>query len=108
MYTSERDFSHGTLDVAGSAALLGRVLHRSHSICSVVFDLAIRSVNNKLASLFRFNAFPRSLDRLALSDENLSRFAFRLYDPSAVGRKYMNGLCSHVRIVPLTAKSDLC
>jgi len=73
---------------------------------SVVFDPAIRSVNNELASLFRFEAFPRSLDRLVLSDENLSGFAFPFYDPGAVRRKYRNGLCGHVGITPfrLTAR----
>jgi hypothetical protein len=84
LYAPERDFAHGPLNVTGSAAPPGRVLNRSHSIYSVVFDLAIRSMNNELAAFFRFNAFPRSLDRLALSDENLSGFAFPLYDPSAV------------------------
>jgi hypothetical protein len=84
LHASERDLAHGPLNVAGSAALPRRVLDRSHSICTVVFDLAIRSVNNKLASFFRFRAFPRSLDRLALSDENPSGFAFPLYDPRTV------------------------
>jgi hypothetical protein len=84
LYASERDFAHGSLNVARSAALLGRVLNRSHSICSALLDLAIRSMNNELASFLRFDALPRGSDRLALSDENLSRFAFPLYDPSTV------------------------
>ncbi len=90
----ERDFAHGPLDVAGSAALPGWILNRSHSIYFVVFDAAIRSVNNELAGFFRSDALPRSLNRLALSDENLSRFAFPLYDPGTVCRKYMNGLAA--------------
>src|SRR5204862_202286 len=72
LYPSERDLAHSPLNVAGSAALPWPVLHRSHSVCSVILDLAIPSVNNELAGFLRSNAFPRSLDRLALSGANLA------------------------------------
>lgn len=63
LYTPERDFTHGALNVAGATALLGRILNRRHSIGPVVCDLSIPSVNNELASFFRFDDFPRGLDR---------------------------------------------
>ncbi len=47
-------------------SVLFAVLNRSHPVCSVVFDLAVGSVNNELASFLRLNAFPRSLDGLVL------------------------------------------
>lgn len=72
LYAPQGDFAHGPLNVAGPAALPGWILNWSHSICSMVFDLAISSVNHELAGFFRSNAFPGSLDRLGFSDENLS------------------------------------
>jgi hypothetical protein len=99
LHPFERHFADGSSDPGSHAAFLRRVLNPSHSVCPVLSNLAVSSVNHELSSPLLSDTFLCSVDSFLLSRKGFARLAHLLYRPSSVGTIYMNRFHRHILIV---------
>ncbi len=99
LHAFEHHLADSPPDLGGDGAFLRMLLNANHSICLVVSDLTVSSVNHELSRPLLLDAFLGSADSPLLGRKDFGRLAFLLYRPSFAGTEHMKCFRRHIVIV---------
>ena len=99
LHPFEGQFGDDAPDPSRYAAFFRMVLNPWHSICHVLSNPAVDSVNDELSRACLFDTSPGGVDSFAPSRKGLGRRAFLLYGPNSAGTINMNRFRHDIFIV---------
>lgn len=99
LHAFEHHLADSPPDLGGDGAFLRMLLNANHSICLVVSNLTVSSVNHELSRSLLLDASLGCGDSFLLTRKGFGRLALPLYRPSFAGTVDMNCFRRHIFIV---------